>query len=188
MKIKILIVYAFLAIILISFAPPKNEISFLYPRKKGLSLTMNSDLFKKFTKEWRGEDYYYLGTNDEGFVCSVLFYKLNDSETNELKSIQRETGISGTSPVYPLNHFLSSSNTKEYESNDKNWGDPKSTFMYSQVDIKEYSGEKINQKNLFAYAMFCEDIYLKVHLSKTLCTPQDSIIMINILNSLKIIK
>jgi len=167
----------------------KNEISFIYPKKKDISLIMNTDLFKKFTKEWRGEDYYYMGEGMDGFVCSVLFFKLNESEFKDLLAIQKGSGVPNSSPIYASNHFLSSSSkTKQYESNNKNWGDPKDTFMYSQVDIKEYSGQKINQKNISAYAMYGEDIYLKVHLSKILCTKQDSIIMMDIFKSLKIKK
>ncbi|MCX6236123.1 MAG: hypothetical protein NTY07_00970 [Bacteroidia bacterium] len=165
----------------------KNEISFIYPKKKGISLIMNTYLFKEFKKEWRGEDYYYLSEGKDGFVCSVLFFKLNESEFNDLLAIQKGSGVSKTSPIYASTHFLSSSKTKQYESNNKSWGDPNSTFMYSQVDIKEFSGQKINQKNISAYAMFGEDIYLKVHLSKTLCTQQDSITMMDIFESLKII-
>lgn len=179
--------FTVLTFALLSFMPSdKSTIEFSYPKNKEAVFTMTSDKFKKFSKEWRDKDYYYMSKDGEdNFICSVLFFKLNKSELKDLKGAEKETGVPLGSPVYPLAFFSLSSETKSLESNEETWGDPKGEFMFRQVDIKEFSGQKINQKNMFAYTMFGEDIYVSLHISKVLCTPEDSTIMREILDGLK---
>ncbi len=176
-----------LAITLLSFiSDDKNNFEFNYPKNKDAAFTMATDKLKKFKKEWRGEDYYYISENgNDNFICSVLFYKLNKNEVKDLHEIEKQSGAPKGSPVYPMIHFSGSSNTKQYETNEHTWGDPNGEFMFRQVDIKEFNGQKLNQKNMFGYTMFGEDLYVNVHLSKVLYTPEDSIAMVKILDGLK---
>lgn len=164
----------------------KETISFHYPKNKDTKITLTTDRFNNFKEEWRGEDYYFIDTQGEGgLICSVLFYKLNKKESKDLSKIQKQSGVPQGSPIFPLAHFSSNSNTKPYESNEANWGDAESDFMFRQVDIKEYAGQQINQKHMYAYTMLGNDIYVKVHLSKVLFTTQDSTVMRQILDGIR---
>jgi hypothetical protein len=187
MKLKLLL-FSVLSIFLFSFSGDK-KLSFSYPNKKDAQITLTTDKFKKFSEEWRGEDYYYIDNKGKGgFICSVLFYKLNKQEVEDLEQIQKKSGVAKGNPIFPLEHFTSSSQTKKYESNQSTWSDATGDFMFSQTDIKEFSGTQINQKNMCAYTMFGEDLFVKVHLSKVLCTQEDSIAMRQILDGIKKVK
>lgn len=181
-KIIIALVACFL---LSAFVADKDTTTFVYPKNKEVAMTMRTDLFKKFSEEWRGEDYYYMGSSKDGFILSVLFYKLNKSEKKFLEKVKAESGVNKNSPVYAAEHFLSNAKLKEYQSNEQRWGDPDGDFMFSQHDIKEYAGQKINQKNMFAYGMYGSDMYVKVHMSKILCTSADSSLMREVMSTLK---
>lgn len=185
MTIKPIVAIA-VSIMLFSFLGEKETIDFKYPKNKDAVITMTTDKFQKFKEEWRDNDYYYLNDkNKDGFICSVLFCKLNKEEMVFQDKVQKESGVPSGNAVFPLQYFISSSTTKEYESGEKTWGDPDTDFMFRQVDIKEVNGHRINQKNMFAYTMFGKDLYVSVHLSKVLCTPADSIAMELILEGLK---
>jgi hypothetical protein len=182
-----LIPCACIVLLAFTFKSLKN-IEFAYPKNKSAAFYLESDKFKKFTKEWRGEDYYYMSEDGvDGFICSVLFYKLNAKEVKSLVEAPRQM-VDGpaTSPAYPMSYFTSYSKLAKYESNKSQWGDPTKDFMYSQADIKEFNGIQVNQKNMFGYAMFGSDLFVKIHLSKVACTAKDSTVMRKILDGLKI--
>ncbi len=184
---KILTVLFPLMIISMGFTMDKNELVFTYPKNKAASFSMETDLFNKFKKEWRGADYYYIcDNNDRGFICSVLFYKLNKEEQQMMVDMPR-TLLKGPelSPVYACSYFTTNSSLKKYESNVKKWGEITDDFMFSQSDVKEFDGVEINQKNMFGYTMFGNDLFVNIHLSKVECTPEDSTIMRKILDGLR---
>ena len=175
------------AFISMAFSSGKKEIEFTYPKNKDATFFMSTDKFKKFQKEWRGMDYYYLCENGEdGFICSVLFYKLNKEEEKSLVDMPKQL-LSGpeVSPLYPQTYFTTNSNLKKYESNQTKWGELTDDFMFSHADVKEYNGIKINQKHMYGYAMFSKDLFVSIHLSKVGCTPEDSTAMRQILDGLK---
>jgi hypothetical protein len=181
------ILLTILTVGLLSFVSgDKNTIEFNYPKDKTATVTMTTDMFKKFNKEWRGTDYYYSANNKDGFICSVLFYKLNADEVKQFVDFPRQL-MSGpeTSPAYPQTYFSIYSPTKKIETNEQKWGDVSSDFMFRQTDIKEFEGKKVNQKNMFAYAMFGTDLFLNIHLSKENCSASDSTAMREILDGLK---
>jgi len=99
-----------LTFVFLSFIPGGDKtVEFSYPKNKDATFTMTSNKFKKFSKEWRDQDYYYMSQEGEdGFICSVLFYKLNEEEVNDLHKIEKESGVPKGSPVYPLAHFSGS--------------------------------------------------------------------------------
>jgi len=174
------------ALALLSFAPANTTIEFSYPSGKEIAVIMTSGRFKKMEQEARGADYYYLAQDDDSMICSVLFFKLNEDEISNLVEMPAKLmGAPLNSPAYPQTYFANYSNTKEWETNEQRWGDPKDDFMYRQTDIKEFKGQKVNQKNMFAYAMFGNDLFVNIHLSKINCSKKDSIEMKSILASLK---
>ena len=147
---------------------------------------MTTDRFGTMEKEARGTDYYYMGTSPDGMICSVLFYKLNDDEVTQLVDFPAQlTGGPESSPAYPQTYFATYSNTKDLESNEQRWGEPTNDFMFRQADIKEFKGEKVNQKSMYGYAMFGKNLFVNVHLSKGNCSAADSIEMRRILESLR---
>jgi hypothetical protein len=171
----------------LSFATSdKNLKEFNYPKIKDAVITLSVDKIDKFREEWRGSDYYYYGESKDGFIVSVLFYKLNEAEIQHLVDDPRLTSnTSEISPFYPMSYFTTHSNTRQYESNQQIWGDSKDDFMYSQFDIKEMQGQVVNQKSMYAYTMFGKDIFVNIHLSKILCSKEDSTVMRQILDSVK---
>jgi hypothetical protein len=160
---------------------------FSYPKRKGTEISFSANHFKKFTKEWRGSDYYYYGDGD-GFICSVLYYKLSDDEKLELIDAPR-TAIGGPekSPTYPYSYFKNYSNLKSMEKNDASWGLPTDDFMFRQNDVV-IEGTKFSQKHMYGYAMVDKDLFVNIHLSKTLCSAADSTEMRDILKSLTLKK
>ncbi len=165
----------------------KKTFEFSYPKRKGTDITFLADHFKKFTKEWRGTDYYYYGEND-GFICSILYYKLDDNKKLELVDAPK-TAIGGPdkSPAYPYAYFKNFSKLKSMERNDSSWGKPTDDFMFRQNDVV-IDGTNFSQKHMYGYAMVDKDLFVNVHLSKTGCSSSDSTEMIDILKSLTIKK
>ena len=185
MNLKTLL-FAIAAIGLFSFAPGGDTIEISYPKNSEAVILMTAGKFKPFQQEWRGTDYYYSAQSDHGILCSVLFYKLEDGEVKSLVTdVAHMINGPEASPAYPLTYFATYSNTKEFETNDQKWGDPAADFMFRQMDIKEFKGEMVNQKNMFAYAMFGNNLFVNIHLSKVNCTPADSVEMRQILEALK---
>lgn len=183
MKSKIFLLTA-LAAVLLSFSKDKKKIELNYPGKKDATIILNTDKFRKFKKEWRGEDYYYLcESGDNDIVCSVLFYKLNADEQKLMVDPFDPAGGT-TSPIIPFTYFLNS-NLKPYERNNKNWGEATDDFMFRQNDILEFNGMQIKQKHMYAYCMFNKDLFVNIHLSKINYTPEDSTSMRQILDGLQ---
>ena len=171
--------------ILFSFSGDNGITEFSYPNVKNTTMTLSTGLFKKFKQEWRGQDYYYSCEDSEsGIICSVLYYKLNKEEQDVM--VRPFKGI--TTPMIPLLFFADNSNLKDFESNNDTWGEIKDDFMFRQNDILEMRGMKIRQKNMYAYGMFGDDLFVNIHLSKVNYTTADSTAMRQILSSLKKIK
>ena len=180
--------FVFTVIGLLSFKlADKKVFEFNYPKRKGVDISLSADHFKKFTKEWRGTDYYYYAEGD-GFISSVLYYKLNDDEKVELIDAPK-TAISGPdkSPAYPYAYFKNYSNLKSMERNDSSWGKPTDDFMFRQNDVV-IDGTQFSQKHMYGYAMVDKDLFVNIHLSKTGCSTSDSTEMMDILKSLTIKK
>ncbi len=183
MTIKAFFFLAFI-ITLMPFSGDQNTIEFNYPKNKDATIIMTTDIFGKFSKEWRGEDYYYVcETGKNNLICSVLFYKLNKDEQKLMVDPFDPAGGT-TSPIIPYTYFLES-NLKPYERNKKSWGEATDEFMFRQNDIPEFNGMKIKQKHMYAYCMFGKDLFVNVHLSKTNYTVEDSTAMRKILKGLK---
>ncbi|HTD97760.1 MAG TPA: hypothetical protein VK668_00660 [Mucilaginibacter sp.] len=179
---KLLILLAFMG--LLSFkAADKKVFEFNYPKRKGTDISLSAEHLKKFTKEWRGTDYYYY-SEDDGFICSVLYYKLDDNEKQELIDAPK-TAIGGPdiSPAYPYAYFKNYSKLKSMEKNDSSWGKSTDDFMFRQNDVI-IEGTNFSQKNMYAYAMAGKDLFVNIHLSKVGCTSSDSTEMMGILKSL----
>ncbi len=168
MKHKLIL--AILSISLLSFAPANDTAEFNYPKNSNAALLITAD-FKKIDKEWRGTDYYYSSQTKDGILFSVLFYKLEADEVKSLVDMPAKM-MNGpeTSPAYALTYFATYSNTKDLETNDQKWGSPSDDFMFRQADIKVFQGKEVNQKSMYAYAMFGKDLFVNIHLS----TPDDA--------------
>jgi len=175
------------AIVFLSFNVSLKTFEFMYPKRKHtiIALALNADNFGKFSKEWRGKDYYYYSKGKEGMNCSILYYKLSEEERLALVEIPRITfGTSDINPVYPSTYFSTNSNLKDYETNVETWGDLTDDFMFRQSDITEFQGVKMKRKHMYAYCMPDKDLFVQVHLSKPDYTSSDSTVMRQILNSL----
>jgi hypothetical protein len=171
----------------------KKAFEFSYPNQKDAKISLLSDHFKKFEKEWRGSDYYYFAEKD-GFICSVLFYKLNEEE--KLSLVEAPKIVFGTkfkeagkefpenSPIFAYSYFKNYSNLKSMETNDKIWGEMTDDFMFRE-NVIQLEGTKITQNHMYGYAMFGNDLFVNVHLSKMNCTEAEVVEMKEILNSLK---
>ena len=178
------ILFIVLVIGLLSFRlTDKKVFEFNYPKSKDTDVSFSANHFKKFSKEWRGADYYYMSEGD-GFICSVLYYKLTDEEKLSLIDAPKiAIGGPDNSPAYPYAYFKNYSQLKSMEKNDSSWGGPADDFMFRQNDIF-IEGTKFSQKHMYGYAMFGKDLFFNVHLSKTLCTPADSTEMVELLKTL----
>ncbi|SDY20932.1 hypothetical protein SAMN05444397_10146 [Flavobacterium aquidurense] len=178
------ILFSILIISFLSFSSEDKTVELSYPKNEAATIIMKTNLFDKFEKEWRGEDYYYLCEKGESkIICSVLFYKLNKDEQKMMVDSFDPEGKT-TSPIIPFTYFMNS-NLAKYEKNFAKWGEPTDDFMFKQTDIPEFEGQKVNQKNMYAYCMFGKDLFVNIHLSKINCTKQDSIVMRKVLNDLK---
>ena len=174
----------------------KKTFEFIYPKQKEVKISLLSEHFKKFDKEWRGSDFYY-STEKDGFICSVLFYKLNEEEKLSLVEVPKiqlmesakETGkiFPENSPIFAYSYFKNYSNLKKMEENEKSWGEITDDFMFRKNEIN-LSGSKIKQMNMYGYAMYGNDLFVNVHLSKMNCSESDLSEMEEIINSLKKIK
>ncbi|MGZ3926401.1 MAG: hypothetical protein ACXVJG_05535 [Mucilaginibacter sp.] len=183
---KSLILFGAIALLSFKFAD-KKLFEFSYPKRNGTAITLSADHFKKFSKEWRGTDYYYYAEAD-GFICSVLYYKLEDSEKLELVDAPKAAiGGPAISPAYPYAYFKNYSNLKSMERNDSSWGKPTDDFMFRQNNVV-IEGSGFSQKHMYGYAMVGKDIFVNVHLSKITCSASDSTEMIDMLKSLIIKK
>ncbi len=161
-----------------------KSFEFSYPKRKGSNIVMTAPHFRKFSKEWRGSDYYYYSEQD-GFICSVLFYKLDEEEKLKLVEVPRAAiGRAGKSPAYPYAYFKNYSNLKSMEVNDSSWGAPTDDFMFRQNLIR-VEGTGFSQRHMYGYAMADEDLFVNVHISMINPSAQDSTNMINMLKSLK---
>ena len=178
MSIKTILLTA-ITFTLLSFSADKGTVDFSYPKNKDAVISLKTDKFKKFDKEWRGEDYYYSCENGkDGLICSVLFYKLDKEE--EKTMVEPSGPIAGIAYIY----FSTNSNLKRYEKNDETWGDVTDEFMFRQNNILEFEGVKMRQKHMYAYGMLGKDLFVNVHLSKTNYTTEDSTEMRRILASI----
>ena len=174
----------------------KKTFIFIYPKQKEVKISLLSEHFKKFDKEWRGSDFYY-STEKDGFICSVLFYKLNEEEKLSLVEVPKiqllesakETGkiFPENSPIFAYSYFKNYSNLKKMEENEQSWGEITDDFMFRKNEIN-FSGSKIKQMNMYGYAMYGNDLFVNVHLSKMNCSESDLSEMEEIINSLKKIK
>jgi hypothetical protein len=179
---KLLIIL--ISVALVSFnVSDKKPFEFKYPKSKGTEINFSSNHFKKFSKEWRGSDYYYMAEAD-GFVCSVLYYKLTDEEKTSLVD-EPKIAIGGldNSPAYPYSYFKNYSNLKSMERNDFSWGKASDDFMFRQNDIF-IGGSNFSQKHMYGYCMYDKDLFVNVHLSKISCSSADSTEMVEMLKSL----
>jgi hypothetical protein len=178
------IIFLLTAITLFSFKLiDKKVFEFQYPKLKESAINLSADHFKKFSKEWRGTDYYYFAEED-GFICSVLYYKLNEEEKVSLVDMPKAVlGAPESSPAYPLAYFENYSNLKSMERNDSSWGQPTDDFMFRQNDVV-IGGTKFAQKHMYGYCMIGKDLFVNVHLSHVGCTPADSTEMVEMLRSL----
>lgn len=185
-RIKKITLYLLLIIGLLSFKFDTLKLfEFDYPKVKGTTITLNTDKFKKFTKEWRGSDYYYYSESKDGIICSILYYKLNEEERLALVEAPRVAmGSPEISPAYPFFYFFNYSKLKKYEENEERWGEPTDDFMFRQNDITNFEGVKINQKHMYGYCMVKNDLFVNIHLSKVNPTSADSVAMREILSSL----
>jgi hypothetical protein len=157
----------------------KTTLEFQYPKREKTKITLKAEGFKKFTKEWRGEDYYFYGVSNDKMICSVLYFKLNKDEQ---KLMVDPVGI--TSAGIPFIYFSDNSNLKKLEKNNASWGKMEDDFMFRQNEIEDVEGIKLHQKHMYAYGMFDKDLFVNIHLSKTSYTDADSTEMREILKSL----
>lgn len=187
-------IFALVIITILSFNSfEKKSFEFIYPKQNNVKISLSSDHFKKFEKEWRGSDYYYYAEKD-GLICSVLFYKLNEEEKLALVEVpkiqisekMKENGkeFPQDSPVFPYVYFKNNSNLKKMEENDVSWGEMTDDFMFRKNEIN-LQGSKIIQNHMYGYAMFNNDLFVIVHLSKMNCNENELKEMEEILNSLK---
>ena len=185
-KLKTISLVLILTAGLISFKATETTLfEFSYPKRGNTTISLSATDFKKFKKEWRGQDYYYYGESKNGIICSVLYYKLNDDEIPSLVNTPKKViGGPDISPAYPFAYFSNFSNLKKYEKNNIEWGQPTDDFMFRQNDITEFEGAKVNQKHMYGYSMVDKDLFVNIHLSKTEYTKSDSTTMRQILNSL----
>lgn len=187
-------IFALVIITILSFNSfEKKSFEFIYPKQNNVKISLSSDHFKKFEKEWRGSDYYYYAEKD-GLICSVLFYKLNEEEKLALVEVpkiqisekMKDNGkeFPQDSPVFPYVYFKNNSNLKKMEENDVSWGEMTDDFMFRKNEIN-LQGSKIIQNHMYGYAMFNNDLFVIVHLSKMNCNENELKEMEEILNSLK---
>ena len=176
---KIVLIIAVIG--LTSFTSDKQNITeFEYPNRKGTTVLIDLPHFDNLTKEWRGEDYYFMGKSNDSIIFSVLFYKLNK---DEVKTMVKPLGGQNLAGI-PFAYFSENSNLKKFERNQTAWGNMEDDFMFRQCDILEIAGQKIRQKNMYAYGMLDKDLFVNIHLSKINYTTQDSTVMREILNSI----
>lgn len=193
MKLKKLL-FLFFILSLLSFDSfDKRSFEFIYPKQKEVKISFLADHFKNFKKEWRGSDYYYYAEND-GFICSVLFYKLTEGEKITLVDAPKAAFADSfkkagkefpkDTPMFAYAYFKNYSNLKSMEKNDQNWGEPTNDFMFRE-NIIEIGSTNVTQNHMYGYAMFGDDLFVNVHLSKMNCSADDISEMKEILNSLK---
>ncbi|MDX6181443.1 hypothetical protein SGQ44_07120 [Flavobacterium sp. Fl-77] len=159
----------------------EKVVEFSFPKRNNTTITLNATNFEGFTEEWRGTDYYYLGTSKDSIICSVYYFKLNKEEQKYMVEPFGGVAMAGI----PMIYFSDNSPLKKYEVNKSGWGNITDDFMFRQCDILEYEGIKMRQKNMYAYGMFDNDLFVSVHLSKENYTLRDSTAMRQLLHSIK---
>lgn len=157
----------------------KKTVEFHYPKRDNTTISMLSDNYEKFSEEWKGGDYYYMGFGKDSIICSVLYYLLDE---NEQKNLTQPFG-DAVGTLIPLTYFLTNSNMRNFEKNKTTWGSEKDDFMFRQADITDFQGYAVRQKNMYAYCMFGKDLFVNIHLSKTNYTAKDSMAMRQMLAS-----
>lgn len=157
----------------------KTTFEFKYPKRDKTTFTFKAEGFKKFTEEFRGEDYYYYGESKDKMICSVLYFKLNKGEQQQMVDPLGTTGA-----VIPWMYFSQNSNLRKFETNNASWGKMEDDFMFRQNVLDVVEGVKLHQKHMYAYGMFDKDLFVNIHLSKTSYTDADSTVMREIMKSL----
>ena len=153
------VLFGIVVLVFLSFnVLEKKTFEFTYPKQKDVKITLLSEHFKKFKEEWRGSDYYYFAEKD-GFVCSVLFYKLTEEEKLSLVEVPKIELLEKTeetkkeyfvnSPVFAFTYFKNSSKLKKMEENEICWGKITDDFMYRKNEIN--IGGKLKQNNMHVY-------------------------------------
>lgn len=179
-----------ISLLLFSFLQKEDKklVEFSYPQRDHTTISLKTDVFANFSKEWRGGDYYYVSESEKGFVCSVLYYQLNQHEQLSLVEAPK-VAIGGPekSPAYPFAYFSTHSNLKSLEQNNTSWGKPSDEFMFRQNDVS-IPGTSFGQKHMYGYGMVDKDLFVNIHLSKTSCTADDSTLLRQMLSSLVIKK
>jgi len=161
-------------------SPDIRMYEFSYPNRSKTAINLNAAGFLNFTKEWRGDSYFYYGKSSEGITCSVLYFKLNEAQQHAYVDNLPVKSIAGNSFAY----FAENSNLKKYEKNIEKWGKLADDFVFKQSDINDFKGIAIKQKHVFAYSMFDNDLFVNIHLAKSNYNAADSTKMRDILNSL----
>jgi hypothetical protein len=174
-----------LLVALCAFVPLADEAEFEYP-DSDVAVTMSLPGFEDFKEEWRGEDYYYFGTREsDGMVCSLLYYKLNESEKKSMAKLAEKVPPENRSKLAQL-HFRLSNKLAKLESGETTWDE--NGFSFRDVNIDSFQGQDLRQKNMCAYQMYGDDLFLMVHFSKVLYTPEDSVAMRTMLTSIRTVK
>lgn len=70
------------------------------------------------------------------------------------------------------------------ETNVESWGEMTDDFMFRE-NVINIEGSKISQNHMYGYAMFGNDLFVNVHLSKINCTDEEVSEMKVIINSLR---
>ncbi|HEV8512100.1 MAG TPA: hypothetical protein VGQ59_02425, partial [Cyclobacteriaceae bacterium] len=71
-KFKTISLVLILTAALISFKTTETTLfEFSYPKRDNTTISLSATDFKKFKKEWRGQDYYYYGESKNGIICSI---------------------------------------------------------------------------------------------------------------------
>ena len=174
-----------LSFLSLGLASDTKILSFKHPDKSSTIISLPASDFTEFKEEWKGKHYYYISQSSQsGIVCSLFFYYLSEAEQKALLTMREKFAVPKTSPAFPFTYYTTSSKVSKDEKNTFEWGTVDGDFMFRHADIEEMGGSKIHQKNMFAYAMIGDDMFATVHLSKILCTPQDSVAMRSMLQAI----
>lgn len=168
----LLALFTFGTVVPLAWSPEKYVFS--YPNTDyAIALSLNIE--GNVEKHWHGDDYFYSGLTKDTTIFFVLFFKLNAADQAELATLRERTpGTPVMTPLYPLSYFMSTAPLKQYETMTEIWGNPESGFMFRQAHVESVEGIKIDQKNMYAYTMPAKDIFVAIHISKVMCTPEDS--------------
>ncbi len=147
---------------------------FRYP-DSDVAIVAAADDLGEIQEEWRGRDYYYLATTNNGIAFSVLFFKLSEQDLKGLAKMRSGMpDVPEVSPIYPFTYFSLNNKMASDEAMKEQWGDSQGDFLYRQAHIAKIGGMPVEQKNMYAYGMLYTDLFVAVHISKMMCTPEDS--------------